>query len=85
MWKLAQLTVFIGLTVLIFENRPDTMRDYSHAIPAAALVALVLTVLVFAPIIHLQAWMQRRRERLGSGRQAGHSTDLKATKYFLKL
>jgi hypothetical protein len=85
MWKLAQLAVFIGLTVFIFENRPDSMRDYSHAIPAAAILALGLTVLVFAPLMHLKMRMQNRRERLGSGSQAGNSTDLKSPKHFLEL
>jgi hypothetical protein len=57
LWKVAQAAVFFGLVVAFHE------LDRDVPILAAIVLAFGVTALIFAPLIHLQDWLIRRRLR----------------------
>lgn len=60
LWKVAQLAVFIGLSVLLFET---VGRPSGTSLPISMIVAFALTAVIFAPFLHLKDWLSRRRLR----------------------
>jgi predicted branched-subunit amino acid permease len=63
-WKSAQAAVFVGLLVFFFES-----NDREIPMLACMVVALAVTAVIFAPLIHLQDRLLRRRHQLRSGQQ----------------
>jgi hypothetical protein len=59
MWKLCQIAVLATLTVLHFEMW--RAKDPGASLLISAIIALAITVILFAPIMHLQMWLARRR------------------------
>jgi hypothetical protein len=56
-WKAIQLTVFFSLTISLHELAPET------TMLAAMVLALGCTVLIFAPLLHVQLWMAAHRNK----------------------
>lgn len=65
LWKAAQVALFIGLTVLIYERGKPPGENPSMA--PAMIIALGLTVIIFAPFLHLSVWLRSRKERVDPG------------------
>jgi hypothetical protein len=59
MWKVLQIAVFGGLTVFFFEVAGK--REFPML--AALILSLALTALIFAPFLHIEMWMEKRRAR----------------------
>jgi hypothetical protein len=56
-WRISQAVVFVSV-VLFFDDAAD------HQFPVGAIIlALGITAIVFAPFLHLEQWLLRRRER----------------------
>jgi uncharacterized membrane protein YdfJ with MMPL/SSD domain len=71
LWKVAQAAVFLGLTVGLYE-----VADRRGTLLAAMIIAFGLTALIFAPFLHLQDWLIRRKstranKRLNKGGPSG--------------
>lgn len=58
-WRIAQFAVFGGLLVFFYE----VVGERKSPIGVAAILALAVTAVLFAPLLHLQQWLLRRREK----------------------
>jgi hypothetical protein len=54
-WKAIQLAVFFSLAISLHTLAPET------TVLAAMVLALGCTVLIFAPLVHLQLWWRHWR------------------------
>lgn len=61
-WKASQIIVFVFFFWLLRSGMGEQLAADGHgnATMASAIMALVFTVLVFAPIMWIQVWRRRR-------------------------